>query len=315
MRPIDVTAPTRLAHLTKDDRGYPILATVSRSRSGVDFGAISERRKLALAAFDWCGVCGLPFGAESRWQVVVTPADDDRPRDQLEFGEAPVHEICAAYAAQVCPYLSSPGARMGDELRKGQVREPTVHVVGFARTVEVRARESGLQRGTLVLHFSHAGRIDSLTYTRPAELGERYRALLAKETTPLTTPAERALIGLFNRVDDDDGGPVTGAAVMAGAAFARDVFRVQGMHSLNREAYRGFAMLLLHEDACRDFAVDCQDEAARAVAGWLLERGEDLPWVLGQWRRIGRRQVRLSTNRQRPAVPDRRRQGRASRRR
>jgi hypothetical protein len=56
----------------------------------VDFGAISERRKLALAAFDWCGVCGLPFGAESRWQVVVTPADDDRPLDQLEFGEAPV---------------------------------------------------------------------------------------------------------------------------------------------------------------------------------------------------------------------------------
>jgi hypothetical protein len=204
---------------------------------------------------------------------------------------------------------------MGDELRKGQVREPTVQVVGFARTVEVRARESGLQRGTLVLHFSHAGRIDSLTYTRPAELGERYRALLAKETTPLTTPAERELISLFNRVDDDDGGPVTGAAVMAGAAFARDVFRVQGMHSLNREAYRGFAMLLLHEDACRDFAVDCQDEAARAVAGWLLERGEDLPWVLGQWRRIGRRQVRLSTNRQRPAVSDRRRQGRASRRR
>jgi len=131
----------------------------------------------------------------------------------------------------------------------------------------------------------------------------------------LTTPAERALIGLFNRVDDDDGGPVTGAAVMAGAAFARDVFRVQGMHSLNREAYRGFAMLLLQEEACRDFAVDCPDEAARAVAGWLLERGEDLPWVLAQWRRTGRRQVRLSTNRQRPAVSDRRRQGRPSRRR
>ena len=124
MRPRDVAAPTRLAHLTKDGRGYPILATVSRSRSGVEFGAISERRKLALATFDWCGVCGLPFGTESRWQVAVTPADDDRPLDQLEFGEAPVHEICATYAAQVCPYLSSPGARMGDELRKGKVREP-----------------------------------------------------------------------------------------------------------------------------------------------------------------------------------------------
>src|SRR5215212_9122057 len=55
MRPTDVSTPARLAHLTKDGRGYPILATVSRSHSGVDFGALSELRKLALATFDWCG--------------------------------------------------------------------------------------------------------------------------------------------------------------------------------------------------------------------------------------------------------------------
>jgi hypothetical protein len=61
MRPTDASTPARLAHLTKDGRGYPILATVSRSHSGVDFGALSELRKLALATFDWCGVCGLPF--------------------------------------------------------------------------------------------------------------------------------------------------------------------------------------------------------------------------------------------------------------
>jgi hypothetical protein len=56
MRPTDVSTPARLAHLTKDGRGYPILATVSRSHSGVDFGALSELRKLALATFNWCGV-------------------------------------------------------------------------------------------------------------------------------------------------------------------------------------------------------------------------------------------------------------------
>jgi hypothetical protein len=240
MRPTDVSTPARLAHLTKDGRGYPILATVSRSHSGVDFGALSELRKLALATFDWCGVCGLPFGAEARWQVAMTAPDDDRPLLQLEFGEAPVHEICAIYAAQVCPYLSSPGGRMGDELRKGQVREPIVRIVAFAHTVDVQARESQLQRGTFVLHFSHAGRTDSITYARPTELADRYRELLANETMPETTPAERTLIGLFNRVDDD-ADPVTGAAVMAGAAFARDIFRVQGMDVFNRQAYQGFA--------------------------------------------------------------------------
>jgi hypothetical protein len=277
MRPRDVTTPARLAHLTRDGRDYPILATVSRSHSGVDFGALSELRKLALATFDWCGVCGLPFGAEARWQVVMTAADDDRPLHQLEFGEAPVHEICAVYAAQVCPYLSSPGGRMGDELRKGQVREPIVRMVGFAHTTDIRARESQLQYGTFVLHFSHAGRVDSIAYTRPDELGDRYRELLVNETVPEATPAEWTLIGLFNRVDDD-GGTVTGAAVMAGAAFARDIFRVQGMHVFNRQAYQGFAALLLHDEACRDFT-GCEDDGPgqggaarraprRPLAGW-----------------------------------------------
>jgi len=316
MRSREVTAPTRLAHLTKDGRGYPILATVSRSQRGVDFGALSELRKLALATFDWCGVCGLPFGAEARWQVVVVPADFDRPLEQTGFGEAPVHEICAVYAAQVCPYLSAPGARMGDELRRGQVREPIVRVVGFARTAAVQALESHLQRGTLVLHFGHDGPVDSFSYTRPNELADRYLDLLAKETMPVTTPAERALIGLFNRVDDD-GDTVAGAALMAGAAFARDVFRVQGMHVFKRETYRAAAaMLLLDNEASRDFATKCRDDAARTMAQWLLERGDELPKILTEWRRTGRHQVVLrKANGQRGGPSRRRRPGRAVRRR
>jgi hypothetical protein len=122
---------------------------------------------------------------------------------------------------------------------------------------------------------------------------------------PETTPAERTLIGLLNRVDGD-GDTVTGAAVMAGAAFARDTFQVQGMHIFKRQAYEGFAALLLHDEACRDFT-NCKDEAARAVAGWLLERGDDLPHVLRQWRRIGRRQVRhRKADRQRSVASGRR---------
>ncbi len=129
---------------------------------------------------------------------------------------------------------------------------------------------------------------------------------------PETTSAERTLIGLFNRIDDD-GDTVTGAAMMAGAAFARDIFRVHGMDVFNRQAYQAFAVLLLQDEAGRDFS-DCKDEAARAVAGWILERGDDLPRVLRQWRRAGRRQVRVhKADRQRPAASDRR--GRATRRR
>jgi hypothetical protein len=182
--------------------------------------------------------------------------------------------------------------------------------VGFAHTVDVRARESQLQHGTFVLHFSHAGRVDCVAYTQPNELADRYRELLSNETMPETTLADRTLIRLFNRVDDD-ADPVTGAAVLAGAAFARDIFRIQGIHVFNRQAYQGFAALLLHDEACRDFT-DCKDEAARAAAAWLLERGDDLPHVLRQWRRTGRRHVRLSkADRKRPGASGRR--GRAAR--
>ncbi len=254
-----------------------------------------------------CAVCGLPFGDEPRWQVVSTATPADRPLDETGFGEAPVHQICAVYAAQVCPHLSSPGARLGDTLRKGQVREPTIQLMGFTRTAGVEAFESSLQRGTFVLHFSYhqADRTGSLAYRRPQELADYYQELLAAETIPATTPAERELIRLFNEVSDEDGGTVAGAALMAGAAFARNIFRVQGIDQFHPQTYRTMAAgLLLDKTATTDVAATFQDPAARAMAEWLLERGDDLPHVLSQWRRVARQQTRLhKANPQRPIRP------------
>ncbi|MDA3625659.1 hypothetical protein OU415_09445 [Saccharopolyspora sp. WRP15-2] len=87
----------------------------------MDFGAVSEKRKLVLATFDLCAVCALPFGEELRWQVSFDKDDLVRAKEAL-FGEAPVHEVCGLYASQVCPFVSSPHARLGDELRKGMKR-------------------------------------------------------------------------------------------------------------------------------------------------------------------------------------------------
>jgi hypothetical protein len=321
MRPTQIPIPARLAHLTRDPRGYPVIATVSRGTTSVDFGALSERRKLALATFDWCAVCGLPFGDEPRWQVVAAAIPADRPLDEGGFGEAPVHEICAVYAAQACPHLSSPGARLGDMPRKGQVREPTIQLMGFTRTAGVEAFESVLQRGTFVLHFFYhqAEQTGSLAHRRPQELADHYQELLAAETIPATTPAERELISLFNEVSNEDGGTVAGAALMAGAAFARDIFRVQGISQFNRQIYRTMAAgLLLDETAVADVAATFEDPAGRAVAEWLLERGDDLPRVLSQWRRAARRQIRLHNPQrlgQRPAGHGSGNRRRAARRR
>ena len=148
MRPQQVPRPCHLDHLSDDSRCYPVISTVARDKVSADFGSINEVRKLALATFDWCAVCGLPFEEdESRWQAI--PGEDWRAR-QRDGGwfvnEAPVHEICLLYAAQVCPYLSSPWHRMGDEFRAGQRREERISLVGFERTSQVLALRSGLQQ-------------------------------------------------------------------------------------------------------------------------------------------------------------------------
>jgi hypothetical protein len=79
------------------------------------------------------------------------------------FSEAPVHQACLLFAAHVCPHLSSPGHRMGDEYRAGQRREPTLTLRAFARTTGVEVFESGLQR-IPVVHFELADRVDQVTY-------------------------------------------------------------------------------------------------------------------------------------------------------
>ncbi|MEV0624219.1 hypothetical protein AB0I81_63695 [Nonomuraea sp. NPDC050404] len=186
MKPQQIVRPGRIDHLGDDGRGYPIISTVGRDETGANFGSVNERRKLALATFDWCAVCGLPFRSETRWQVVVGDglALGVDQRDIRYFGEAPVHEICLVYAAQVCPHLSSPGHRLGDQYRAGRRREPTIRLAGFERTSEVRAFKSGLQRDAFVLHFAHTGFVGEIIYESPVELHDHYMALLERGGCP-----------------------------------------------------------------------------------------------------------------------------------
>ncbi|MBL1085707.1 SEC-C domain-containing protein [Streptomyces actinomycinicus] len=289
-----------------------MIATVGRGAEGADFGAINERRKLVLATFDWCAVCGLPFGDEARWQVAPTLGDAPLP-EEVGLSEAPVHEICAVYSAQVCPFLSSQGARLGDDMRRGTRREETVQVVGYSRTKSVEVFRSSLQDDLFVLHFVHDKVIDSFTYSSPEELNERYQALLAVERPISVSAAEQDLIVRFNATSTPDeptgdpGAVVVGAAVMIGAAFAPDVFRVQGMRPFSaRDSYGFMARRLLEPDGLADAAATFPDASGKAAAQWLLDRGDDVPAVVSLWRDLGRQQVSGRTLPQpRPAGPGR----------
>jgi hypothetical protein len=303
MRPQSVTRPRHLAHLADDPRGYPIVATVGRDVDGPDFGSINELRKLALATFDWCSVCGLPFNGADRWQMA--PGDDwkGRARDVgLVFNEAPAHEICLVYAAHVCPHLSSPGHRMGDEYRAGQRRESRINLLGFRRTSQVRTAESALQPDIYILGFEQADPTDEISYFHPEELSERYSSLLAAEKVPTLSAAESGLVEFFN--DQADEHPVTGAAVMAGAAFLQDAFKVQGMDFFaERPNYRSLAVQLLDLRKLADFGSELEVPACRLMSQWLLERQDSLPEALAAWRRAGDAVARahgLTPSRSRP---------------
>lgn len=312
MRPQEVMPPQRLSHLGRESRGYPVIATVGRDAEGANFGAIDERRKLVLATFDWCAVCGLPFGDEARWQVLPHFGDIPLP-EEVGLAEAPVHEICAVYSAQVCPFLSSQGARLGDDKRRGTRREETVQVVGYSRTKSVEAFRSSLQDDLFVLHFLHNKVIDSFSYSGPEEVKERYEDLLAAELRIGISAAEKVLIDRFNAMSTPDeptgdpGAVVAGAAVMIGANFAPDIFRVQGMQRFDdRDSYGLIARQFLERSGLTEAAATFPDASGKAAAQWLLDKGDDAPAVLSLWRDLGKQRVSGRTiPKQRPVGPGR----------
>ncbi|MBS2532570.1 hypothetical protein KGQ20_07275 [Catenulispora sp. NF23] len=263
---------------------------MGRDPEGAEFGAIDERRKLALAVFDWCAVCGMPFGDEPRWQVLPLVGEEVNSHAEMGFGEAPVHEVCAVYAAQVCPHLSSPNARLGDGQRAGQRREQTVELGGFRRTTQVNVHPSPIQQGKSTLTFCHADEVNRFAYSRPEELEARYHQLLCDEQDIFVKPSEAKLIALFNSMVDenneDPGGVVAGAAMYAGAVFAPSILSVLGLSAYASHA--NSAHLFLDHENLRIWAIEAKDPATKLMARWLIARKDNIPDVLAEWRKIGR---------------------------
>ncbi|WP_216896672.1 hypothetical protein [Nocardia alni] len=269
-----------------------MIATVSRDTDGADFGAVSEKRKLVLATFDLCAVCGSPFGAELRWQVAFNESHV-RAKTPV-FSEAPVHEICGLYAAQVCPFVGSPYARFGDQQRKGLRRPEVVVLAGYRRTSDVRGFESGLQRGTAVLHFEMNDLAATHVLRTRDEAEQAYAHALECEPTLQIDPEERTLTDLVSRWEDEEdrGGVLAGAAWMIGAAFCPGIDKVQGMKFYVEEPfYHRCAVSVLGEPRFAEDMADSPDEATRAAMNWLNTRVH-LPAELERWRRRGRNRIR-----------------------
>jgi hypothetical protein len=125
---------------------------------------------------------------------------------------------------------------------------------------------------------------------------------MAAEETPTLSAAESGLVELFN--DQADEGVIPGAAVMAGAAFLQNVFKVQGMDIFTKTpTYQGVALHLLDLRKLADFGSKNEDPASRLMSQWILERQDSLPEALAVWRRAGAAIARahgLTPSRSRP---------------
>jgi hypothetical protein len=257
-------------------------------------------------------VCSLPFApGELRW-IAGGFADEKPPvPGVIMSGEAPVHEVCALYAAQVCPFLMSLRGRHTDEYRRGERRRPVSALLGFRATVGAAVLPGEIQKHDMLLEFGLADFTEVIRYQQSHELTARYAALRYAETVPATSDAEAGLVTLFNAMDDDH--PVTGAALMAGAAYLPRVFEMPGLKAFARKTqtatgafplYRAIADDALGLDDPDGFIArlareDDGDPAFRFTARYLTEREREgtLPPLLAGWRREGRRLTGLQAER------------------
>ncbi|WP_157978569.1 hypothetical protein [Nocardia aurea] len=240
-----------------------------------------------MAAFDLCAVCTLPFHDELRWQVMFEETDED-----VTTSEAPVHEICGLYAAQICPFVSSPYARLSrGEGRKGERRSELVVLSGYRATRAVHGKASNIQSDA-VLHFDMGGYVRRHVLRTRGDAEAAYSTALAAERPMELDQYERQLVDLLCSLTDpegeDSGGVMAGAAWHVGAGFCAGVTQVQGLDRYNVAPYTTIAVQALKDRTVRKLADDFPDRYTRAAMQWLITR-DRLPAILAGWRSDGRR--------------------------
>ncbi len=98
----EVQMPPRIARMATDRRGYPIPYTVMYVNGVPDFTAVDPKKWLTLLKIQGCGICGGTL--HGRMFFVGGPLC----AENRLFFDHPMHEECATYALQVCPFLCIP---------------------------------------------------------------------------------------------------------------------------------------------------------------------------------------------------------------
>lgn len=294
LRAKSVPRPARAAQLAASRYGYPIMAAVDRLDGRAQFGTVSTSRLVTLATFDLCGLCGLPFRGELRWQVSTHIDAVDNPADYRNaFSEPPLHKICLMYSALVCPFLRSPTARATDpEGRVDADLGGALLAYGLADTVGIQFDPSNSDHQ---LRFVQAGLARTDHWGNLEDLEARYRQALVSEE-PLSVEPDLAVIAAaLNRCDPGDvadpGAQVFMAALVCGAALVPQVRQLSDTRAIfDDDGYSYLRDMAISWAGGEEEAIALGPNASPVLAAafdWLRS-SNPLPTVVAGWRTAAR---------------------------
>ncbi len=294
LRAKSVRRPARAAQLETSRYGYPIMVAVDRLDGRAQFGAVSTARLVTLATFDLCGLCGLPFGEELRWQVSTHIDAVENPADYWNaFSEPPLHNICLMYSALVCPFLRSLAARARDpEGRVDANMGSALLAYGLADTVGIHFDPSN---SDYQLRFLQAGLAETDQWGSLEELEARYREALVSEEPLSVEPNLAVIAGALNRCDAgeiaDPGAQAFMAALVCGAALVPQVRELSETQAIfDDDGYSYLLDMAISWAGGEKGAIPLGPNASSVLAAafaWLRS-SDPLPTVLSGWRAAAR---------------------------
>lgn len=97
-----IETPARIAALPKDERGYPIFFTVLVRDGKANFRAQDPEKWELGVRESLCGICGSKLGKK------IAFVGGPLSIKSRYFTDLPMHESCAVYAMQACPFIAMP---------------------------------------------------------------------------------------------------------------------------------------------------------------------------------------------------------------
>ena len=141
---LSVEIPKTMRTLERDKRGYPIPFIVFRDKTGVPQFTINDTNAVSTCVQKRiCAICGKKLTHQQYWLVGGSRCF---MHEHGAFLDPPLHQECAEYALQVCPFLAAPSyaKRIDDKKLKPENRPDGMILVKHGNMLPDQPERFGL---------------------------------------------------------------------------------------------------------------------------------------------------------------------------